>query len=465
MVRVRPHRDAGLKVALAADRMRAGIVFEPAQGTGRRVGPAEVRARLAAAGVVRGLRDEALLEALEIISRNEAVSDLLVAEGRAPSVSEGARPVFHVALATGRAVSIRPDGTADFRRQDRYTTVRAGDLIATIPQPAVAAEDGWDVTGRVVSAGPVAVAAGLEPGRNVRKEKKPDGSTLLFATADGELVREGNAIEVREVLRISGDIGLATGDLRFAGAVSVAGGVRSGSTVEAGDLRVEEGVEACRVTVIGSIVVARGIVGEDRGVLEAGGTFEAAFAERATLRAKGDIVLHGACLRCVVRTNGKLLLLGERGRLAGGTTRARLGAEVQDLGSTSGTATLLSFGQDYLVGEQADELEHEVGRLQALVAGLDQRMRELERRAADRAGLDSARAEKLEALKTINRDGLALIELRESFDGHVPSEVLVRGTLFPGAVVESHGRRYETRVERRGLRLVFDPAVGRIVER
>ena len=47
-------------------------------------------------------------------------------------------------------------------------------------------------------------------------------------------------------------------------------------------------------------------------------------------------------------------------------------------------------------------------------------------------------------MKLIEQRKLRLITLRDKYDEHVPSEVVVRGTLYPGAVLESHGRRYET---------------------
>ena len=60
---------------------------------------------------------------------------------------------------------------------------------------------------------------------------------------------------------------------------------------------------------------------------------------------------------------------------------------------------------------------------------------------------------------------MRLITLRDRYDEHVPSEVLIRGTLYPGAVLESHGRRYETVTEKRMITLRFDTVRGKIVEK
>ena len=75
------------------------------------------------------------------------------------------------------------------------------------------------------------------------------------------------------------------------------------------------------------------------------------------------------------------------------------------------------------------------------------------------------RAEKAQSLKAIEQRKLRLISLHDPFDVHVPSEIVVRGTLFPGAVLESHGRRWETNTEKNMITLFFDQVQGKIVEK
>jgi len=68
-------------------------------------------------------------------------------------------------------------------------------------------------------------------------------------------------------------------------------------------------------------------------------------------------------------------------------------------------------------------------------------------------------------MKLIEAHKMRLITLRDRYDEHVQSEVVVRGTLYPGAILESHGRRYETQAEKKVISLHFDPVQGRIVEK
>ena len=202
------------------------------------------------------------------------------------------------------------------------------------------------------------------------------------------------------------------------------------------------------------------------------------FAEQATLLAIGDVHLHGPCVRCQVKCNGVLKLDSEKGTLVAGEVRASRGVEVQNIGSPGGARTMVYFGQDFLVKDQIEREERELPALTKRVADLDAEMSVHEKSGAQAGGarrppaqsqaaalLARARAEKVQALKLIEQRKIRLIALRDRYDEHVPSEVFIRGTLYPGAVLESHGRRYETITEKKMITLQFDPMQGKIVEK
>jgi hypothetical protein len=220
----------------------------------------------------------------------------------------------------------------------------------------------------------------------------------------------------------------------------------------------------------GSILIGHGIKGEGKAILRAKKDIVSPFAEQATLVADGTIHLKGACLRCQVKCNGKLLLESEKGNLVGGEVRARQGLVVQNLGSPTGVQTLVLFGQDFMLQDQIEREEREVVTLAKRVTELEAEMKRVQREALggkplDAAALSQARAEKTESLKAIELRKKRLIALHDRFDIHTPSEIFVRGTLYPGVVIESHGRRWETRVVKNMITLYFDQTQGKIAEK
>jgi len=479
LLRVRPHRDAEMQVALSSDRMKASVSYFPPEGDGARISAEDVRARLRQAGVQKGIDEQKMLVLMEKVVRGEGFVDQPIAEGRRPRLDAQKRIVFHVHIASGQAVALRKDGRADFRAQDRITRIRKGELVATVRPRDSLAEVGWDVTGKALTPPPEAQET-LKAGRGIREDVQPDGSIRFTSDSAGELVRDRGVLSVTESHTVEGDVSMATGNIKFPGLVRIGGSIRSGFTVVAeGVLEVGAAVEAALLSAGGSITVGQGIKGEGKAILRSKRDIEGLFAEQSVLLAIGDVHLRGPCVRCQVKCNGRLRLDTEKGTLVAGEVRASRGVEAQNIGSPSGVRTVVSFGQNFLVKDQIEREEREVAALTKRVAELDAEMFVREKRALEAAAatgaapaqsqaaalLARARAQKVQAMKLIEQRKMRLITLRDRYDEHVPSEVVVRGVLYPGAVLESHGRRYEARAEKKMISLYFDPVQGRIVEK
>ena len=132
--------------------------------------------------------------------------------------------------------------------------------------------------------------------------------------------------------------------------------------------------------------------------------------------------------------------------------------------------TLVLFGQDFMFKDQIEREEREVAAIVKRVLELDAEMRKMQKEAVggrplDAAALGQARAEKAQSLKAIELRKKRLIALHDTFDLHTPSQMVVRGTLYPGTVIESHGRRWETQTVKNMITLHFDQAQGKVVEK
>ncbi|HTP58724.1 MAG TPA: flagellar assembly protein A, partial [Spirochaetia bacterium] len=349
LLRVRKHRDADLTVTISDDRMKGLLSFTPAQGTGATIDVQEVRARIQDAGIVKGVDEARLLKVLDLVARGKFFKNALIAEGRRGPPGEENRVTFHIRLASGKALTILDDGRADFRAQDRITHVGKGVHIATVKPPPLEGLESWDVTGKPIPPPPGALS-GLQPGRDVSAARQPDGSLFFYSEADGELVQDGAVISVQQVHTVAGDVDMTSGNVNFPGIVRVNGTVQPGfRVIAAGDIEVQETVDASMLSSEGSILIGQGIKGEGKAILRAKKDISSPFAEQAILIATESIRLKGACLRCQVKCNGKLLLDSEKGNLVGGEVRARRGMAVQNLGSPTGVPTLVLFGQDYML--------------------------------------------------------------------------------------------------------------------
>ena len=440
-LRVRQHQDSRVEVEVAENQMEAFLTLLPAQGTGAVLSKEAVLTEIALRGVLQGIDKQLLARAIMAARAGKEVRRLCFARGTAAVPPHLREPRFLQRLATGRSVTLTDGGRADYKQQDKLTVIEAGSLVAELPAPAPG-QDGWTVTGR-----PLPAAGSAEPplaaGRNVEERRDDDGGSRFLATATGELYCHNGLLEVLNVHVISGDVGLETGNINFSGFVQIDGSVSDGFHVIASDsISVSGTVQSALLSAGDSITVRGGIKGGLKAVLRARRNIFANFAEQAILLCVGDIRVQNACLRCEIKCNGRLSLESEKGRLLGGHVSSRGGLEARNLGSERGIKTMISFGQDYLLRDRIQREEKLRRQRQERLRELDQRLSALARvsRAEELAAI---RRQKLALLKRLDSQKQQLFLLREKFEEHFPSQIIVRDTVFPGVVFESHGRRHE----------------------
>ncbi len=463
-LRLHPHRSAAVSIQLSEDRMKAFLTVSPAEGSGLNATEGQINDEIKKAGIQKGLMEDKVKAIAAAASSGESINNDIIAEG-VPARDAGSVEVeMKVHIASGQGVSIAKDGHADYRSQDRITVVSEGDLLAEIRIPQGGSEPGWDVTGKTLNARELKQVP-LSAGNNIDVKEEEDGLTRYYARVSGALTNENNVLEIKDAHFIPGDVDMKTGNVKFNGPVTVKGSVMPGFVVFAGgDLQVGGIVDGALLSADGSIAIANGVKGAGKAVLRAKQNIAAGFIEQAHAMAVGDIRVKNSCLRSNVRCNGRLTLLSEKGNFTGGNLKCRRGAEVQNLGHPNGVPTKVFFGQDYLIADRIQVEEKEIAKTRQNVAKIDMILHRLET-AGEKTKLSRARQEKLKFVKLIEKLSLRLFTLREKFEEHFPSEIVVRGTLFPGVVFESHGRYYEVDSPKKSVVVYFDPDVGRIQTR
>ncbi|MCF7928984.1 MAG: FapA family protein [Spirochaetales bacterium] len=463
LLRVRPHEDSRIAVSVSEDRMSAFLTLDPSIGTGVPVDMESVQKAIEQRGVKSGIREDVLEAAVEKALEGEPVRDLKFAGGTAP-VSAGETELrFRVNLASGKGVTLREDGTADYRNQDRYTPVKEHDVIADIYTPADTTQDGVDVTGQTIPA-KNGKPLNLETGTNIRRDETDEGVVHLVAARSGNLFYDGKFLDVLASYKIDGDVDLNTGNIKFPGDVHVTGSVSPKFYImTGGTVHIDENVESALVSADGDIVVGGGVKGHGKAALRSKKNIQANYLEQATILSVGNLTVKNACIGCNIKCNGKFELNGEKGYIIGGKVRARNGVVAKNLGSERGSATHISFGQDYLIGDRIELEQKELEKAQEKAARFDFLMKK-EENSGMKSHLAKLRKEKLLLLKQIEKRSLRLFTLREKFEEHYPAEIVVQGTVFPGVILESHTRQLEITKKKTKVKFVFERESGHIRE-
>lgn len=462
-LRVRPHNDASVEVSVAEDRMSASLTLTDGHGSGRRLNREMVDEAIEKAGVLEGIDLEVVSRALEVAKDGEKVDQVVFARGKPPRRGSENELELLVDIASAAGVTIRGDGKADYRNQNKITTVEAEQKVARVLPPENEPEDGWDIFGKAITAGQER-SLELEVGENIRREEDGNGSAILIAETPGELLYDPNkpSISLRTVHTVDGDVDYGEGNVKFPGSVLIKGSVRRGFVVMSeGDISVVETVEGALLSSAGAVTVKQGIKGQGKAVVRTKGEIRAGFIEQATLLSVQDIKVKSALLMCRVKCNGTVRLPGEKGRIVGGEVRARHGIVAHTIGSDTGSRTHVSFGQDYLVMDLIEKEEREIEKVKKRLTAVDFEMRKSEKAAKEEL-LERLRKEKVRLMKVLEKRGLRLFSLREKFETHFPSQVEIHGVLHPGVTFESHGRTVEVTDQKKAVTVAFNQQSGHI---
>ncbi|MDR2608871.1 MAG: FapA family protein [Treponema sp.] len=446
------YRDGRVAVHVSDDAMEARVDLVKEQGAGLALRPDLVLKALAAMGVLKGVNTAAVEAACKQAHARGSCEGALVARGKVPLAKDGFELTWLV-----------PGGGPG---PGKSIPVKAGQPVAELRPGPEGGRPGYNVKGAVLEIDK-AVPLDLNHDESIKEvpaaERQGGEFVRLTAACLGELCFDGKRLTVSSLQGVEGDVGPATGNIRFSGEVRIKGRVLPGFTVTGGlNVLISGSADAALISAGGKVLVAGGIRGAGKGLVRSRKTVEAAFVDQATVMAIEDIRLKSGCLKSNIKTNGMLLIDDASGRLEGGVTKARKGVNAQDVGNEKGNRTEISFGQDYLIRDQIDALDNDIEKIRAAIKRLDIRIQQV---LKNPQALSAARAEKVKLMKMLEQLNIKIFTLREKYEEHFDSEIRIRGTVYPGVVMESHDRYYEVSQARSGVVFYFDRDIGRIKER
>lgn len=337
-------------------------------------------------------------------------------------------------------------GAIDYRRRAAQRAVQKGQLLARIKVPAPGA-DGQDVFGRRIRA-PQPKAALIRTGENVTKEG-PEGE--IYAAVEGRLRWVDETLAVDPVCFVPGSVGLETGNIEHPGAVEIAQDVLEDSKVVAqGDVEVRQVVEHADIETGGSLTVRGGVRGGPDYKITAAGSVHARFLLDAQVEAGQDVVIEREMVHSLVKTRGAVMM--PKGRLIGGQTIALGGGTVGQISSVAAVPTTFVAGKDFKLPEALKPNEESLEKLNAELALLENKMKNIHGRVATMSLQTLAKLEELQkqAEKLKSRiDALSAEndEIREASEALARYAVEVRTMIYPEAIFCIGGERLRVQKE------------------
>lgn len=291
----------------------------------------------------KGLDKDALGEAAaQALTDGAVVRGVIVAKGREAMQGKNGRIQLRF-QETKEAGEEKADGSIDFReRGSGSTCVQEGEEIAVL-HPPQKGHVGYDVLGNEFPAEDGQPET-LKAGQGVSSAQHEDGRTVFSSTMAGMVVLKEGAISISDVMEITADVDMSTGNVRVdKGSILVRGTVTTGFEVEAKEnVVVDVVVENANIKAGADVTVGGGVLMEEGGIIEAGGNVTAKFIRNATIRAGGDVIVELDMVNCDIKAGGRIIAESDKGALNGGNYVCS-GADVAEIGTDSGTKTMVSL--------------------------------------------------------------------------------------------------------------------------
>lgn len=238
----------------------------------------------------------------------------------------------------------------NFREVMRIPSVKKGQKLATATMPTDG-RNGTDVFGKTIPAHP-GKPARMKAGKNV-VYREDDHS--YYAAREGQVSVGTDIIHVYTVFEVNEDLSLKKGNLDFVGSIVIHGDVPAGFTVKArGDIKIFGIVEAATIIAGGSIYIAEGFAGMQKGFIKAEQDVHAGYINLGFVHAGNDIYAENSILHseCIAKNN----LYCRRGNIIGGAISAGRSVEAKNIGNRLGTKTDIVFGINKTISEKENKL-------------------------------------------------------------------------------------------------------------
>ncbi|MFA6449073.1 MAG: FapA family protein, partial [bacterium] len=244
-------------------------------------------------------------------------------------------------------------------------------------------------------------------------------------------------IRVDPIYIVEGDVDYSTGNINFPGTVAIRGSVLDGFEVNAGgDVIVENTIQSARVTAVGDVVVKRGILTREKGLVASEGNIYAKFIENSTVECEGNVIVETAILNSKVYSNGRVIAIQNDGAIIGGRIIAFDRIICRNLGSTAHAATIAQTGYRF-------EVQHKYLDGLARLHAIQKQIKEIQK---NYEYLSAAKANDMDRIGKLRGDMIKLIRVHDSLkeelielnNGRIFNQfamVEVEQTIYPGVSI------------------------------
>ncbi len=421
----------GTYLRIEEDEMAAWLYLTP-PAEGQTYTKRDLENYLELNGVVKGYHSSNLSA---MVKKKVYDREILVAKGA--ETQPGTDGYFEYLFAPEEHVGpkVNEDGSVDYSSMSALQNVHKGDKVA-VYHYAVQGVDGYTVVGGQMKADPVRDLPPMR-GKGITRE-----NGVYYAQSDGKIEVKDGKIDIQNVHEIMGDVDAIIGKIEFFGDVIINGNVEGGIVIRAGrNIEIHGTTGAATLFAGGDVMLTRGIQGG--GKISARGNVFAEFIENTTVEA-GGLVQANVILNARVSAKNKVISIGKRGAIIGGSVHALKGIEAMTAGNDVELKTALHCGYapesfDKLLEARRKEAEIK-DKLSRLVDTMTEALREKRMRGASTSKNTEASLLEWNRLKDeyfveLDKVGKEREELESTMEEGRDSYIKIDGNIYRNVVI------------------------------
>lgn len=320
----------------------------------------------------------------------------------------------------------------NFRDIMRIPSVKANQKLATITLPTKG-EEGINVLGQKLKAQhgkPIQINAGI----NV---KFNEDDLSFYSSIDGQVSITERDIKVHPVYEVNESLSMKTGNLDFVGSIIIKGDVPTGYTVKAkGDIKIFGIVEAATIISGGSVFVAEGLAGLQKGTIKAEENIHIGYINQGIVHANDSVYVENSIIHSEITANKQVFC--QKGNIIGGSLSAGQLIEAKDIGNRLSTKTHITLGINQLVHDKKNKLLTKKKELDSTLTKLKtigEKLKNRQHDAKTRITLLRQRHSTLKVMEEMKEIDSKLAKMNAFLGSEKKAKIIVQNTIYPNVMI------------------------------
>lgn len=382
------------------------------------------------AGVKMGILEEAISI---LLAGKRQDAPVLVAKGTEPGEGKAGWYEYFFETDNNKKLDFCADGAINYENMKWLQMVEVGQRVALYHE-AQEGSPGITVTGKL-----------KKPKKG--KELKvlsgqgfmllPDQKTYVATTA-GKIQLVGERMEIIQVCVLE-NVKADTGAVDFSGCIYIKGNVEQGAKITASDDIVIDGTaDGAVIQCNGTALLCQGMKGLGTGMVTAGNNIAGKCFESVRLAAGNNIYTNNS-INCEMYADGKVIVSGDEGGIAGGVLQAAKGLLACHVGN--GAGTFIKLGVHDLVLQKKETVEEKIAEVSKELSILGNAYLKFQRKFSAEIRNNRKDYLKIEnAIYTKEIQQAKLYQKKQSIEEEIKRQegarAVIRGKLSEGSVIE-----------------------------